>query len=993
MAGVEPTSIGSKILGYLILTALVTAVLVVLLSSVAKIKSLILESFIPKTYSAERRAESRSRRLFSDYLRSEIIRLNRSENWRDDEFTELEAEIEGVTRRKTILSSLRGRSVFRAKSLTKALERSNERLILVEGDPGAGKSVSLRHVVHHLTSKAARSRRSDSVLPIYVNLKEIRRSLGVSIDRNLIKQTVVDSLSRINDRFVDEFLDKNFESGVRDGRWIFLFDSFDEIPEVLSSTDSDQVIKAYSEAIADFLGGLNKCRGIIASRAYRGPSAQDWTVFRVTTLSWRRQKDLIYKSLVNDIAAAREVEAGILNSTDDVRVMARNPMLLGLLCEHVRLNGEFPKTSYEVYSKYLDYRFHRDADRVSAKFGLQVEDLRRQAILAAFCMTADTGLGLTPVMTGVISSARSLGFRFDEKIYEKALRALAYMRLARVGDGDRIENTTFTFSHRRFQEYLATQIVLDDPDLVSLDQLLTDGRWRETAVVMIQTNAGQRERAIYDRALELLKSAIITMGNASRENVDGKISSFPWARKELHILGIIQAGRSTSILELPNELDELISSRLANLLDTKLALEVAGAANISTLTGLMKSALLTQSRWIGDIVYRQAARLAHPESAIYDAIRAYIVRLVFERRIQAEYHATKAFLGRLPESRSLVESLKLGRLIPVVDRWGFSLAMALSGFWGNAGVPFIIIAIILNIFAQLIQSDTHTSRIFTKNIRFLSVIFAVGSFIIPDKKIIFDVNMIRVFLVSLAIYLQLISASGASVIQRNPSARVYWIIILPFVAVYNLVDRLVRNPKQISRFLIAMSGIVLVPVMGYLALKLFPLFDVIFNAIAVFGAVAMATMIILAAFSGAREYRRYRTWARDTERFEPAVFETSFKSVRSALGHTLMLEHLRRAEIRKPWDGWNDLTVRLINNYAIRHRNVDDLNSGKYMLPDGTKRDSPIISQKVRAPWIERITKELYLISFVLFDRDYVDRRRDLLFINLERFANHHQAA
>ena len=38
-------------------------------------------------------------------------------------------------------------------------------------------------------------------------------------------------------------------------RWLFLFDSFDEIPDVLGATQVDEVVQTYTDAIVDFLHG------------------------------------------------------------------------------------------------------------------------------------------------------------------------------------------------------------------------------------------------------------------------------------------------------------------------------------------------------------------------------------------------------------------------------------------------------------------------------------------------------------------------------------------------------------------------------------------------------------------------------------------------------------------------------------------------------------------------------------------------------------------
>ena len=98
------------------------------------------------------------------------------------------------------------------------------------GEPGSGKSVALRHVVQKMAARAKKSRSLKSTIPIYVNLKELERAEGEAIDRSLIESFVKKVLARSNDRDVERFLDEQFSSGIEDGTWFFLFDSFDEIP-------------------------------------------------------------------------------------------------------------------------------------------------------------------------------------------------------------------------------------------------------------------------------------------------------------------------------------------------------------------------------------------------------------------------------------------------------------------------------------------------------------------------------------------------------------------------------------------------------------------------------------------------------------------------------------------------------------------------------------------------------------------------------------------
>ncbi len=264
----------SLLIGILLIIGLVLCAIWGLLFLLSKIIELWTKSILPLFYDKAEKQRCLRRKYFAEHIESEIVKLGRQEEWKDYRFTELEAEVEaeGYRKRYSFVPFLRRttNTSRREKSLSKALASSQERLILVEGEPGSGKSIALRHVAQALASKAKITQSTKSTIPIYVNLKELERQPGEQVDRNLIESFVLKSLKRINDRDIERFLDDEFKIGIEDGTWFFFFDSFDELPEVLSSTEADVVIKNYGNAIDNFLHGMNRCRGTVTSRQLRG---------------------------------------------------------------------------------------------------------------------------------------------------------------------------------------------------------------------------------------------------------------------------------------------------------------------------------------------------------------------------------------------------------------------------------------------------------------------------------------------------------------------------------------------------------------------------------------------------------------------------------------------------------------------------------------------------------------------------------------------------
>jgi predicted NACHT family NTPase len=117
------------------------------------------EQIRPLYYDQAQKKRLRDRQRFANHIEQEIRQLNSREEWKDYRFTELEAEVEAEGKRLRLLplpfirSTRRG--LRREQSLSKALELSGERLILLAGDPGSGKSIALRHVAEKLALRSS----------------------------------------------------------------------------------------------------------------------------------------------------------------------------------------------------------------------------------------------------------------------------------------------------------------------------------------------------------------------------------------------------------------------------------------------------------------------------------------------------------------------------------------------------------------------------------------------------------------------------------------------------------------------------------------------------------------------------------------------------------------------------------------------------------------------------------------------------------------------
>jgi NACHT domain len=681
----------SLFIGVLLVIGLVLCAVWGFLFIVGKITELWATKILPLFYNHEEKQRCVRRRYFAEHIESELVRLGRQEEWKDYRFTELEAEVEAEGQRRifSFIPFLKRttNSLRREKSLSKALASSQERLILVEGEPGSGKSIALRHVAQMMAANAKKVQSTRSITPIYVNLKELERSSGVDIDRNLIENFILKSLKRINDRDIDKFLDDEFQLGIDNGTWFFLFDSFDELPDLLSSTEAGVMVKSYGNAIDDFLHGMNRCRGIVASRQFRGPTYFGWPRFLVMSLSEGRRLELIRRA-----GLKQQTEGDLIGqldaASDEIRSMASNPLFLNLLCEHMKSGHLFPKNAHSVFETYIESRLIRDEKSLQRRFGITITQLRSVAERIAFAMAADAGLGLSPTRDNLRSAMRRQKMIVDDN-FDTLLDALEFMKLARSEvTSDLVQSKSFTFAHRRFQEYFATCVVLREPDRISPNQLLTDARWRETAVVMCQTQPIYELKGVVEQAEELLTQYCGSVPNlieapyeyldrqaneVSQKDDQGYSDSFPWPSGAFHLLGLLQDGFSSRLMDLPDSISMsvgklvLSATEMGNLSDKKSALEISGTAPEPILAHLLRSAFSSKSQWLREVAYRQVARLSAIPSDIARGIRDAIVELASNGRLHREKYATRAHLSRINQSRDFLSVMELLLWLPSLD--------------------------------------------------------------------------------------------------------------------------------------------------------------------------------------------------------------------------------------------------------------------------------------------------------------------------------------
>lgn len=414
---------------------------------------------------------------FCKTLSQRIERINTSLQWNDSLYIPIAAEVEmtkgkEIKRYDDMLKCLKTNrqghpliinSVRRIKyscagknrvinriliSLEKRFDKKNVYLVL--GDPGSGKSVSLRKLCYDLLKESQITGKT----PVYISLKTWTskgrewNENNLPTTRDLI-QYIREELYKDGDLLTDEFLDHYFEKMLKDGRWYFIFDSFDEMPCLMGNNKNSVLIKHISGLLFEFLSGPNQSGGVIASRIYNRPSDSLRQTCTLTLKSFNdaRIRNMIRKYINTDV---NETIKKLFRDRNDLVGLCRNPFHLALLINYIKKQQmALPNNQFELFKDFIDERLQKSKIQIE-KSGLSIEKIYAATIDLSILMQNDGGYGLDFPVERIYDATG------EEKLWEKYLAILEYIRICRRGGN----NQTISFVHRRFQEFFFVEGII-----------------------------------------------------------------------------------------------------------------------------------------------------------------------------------------------------------------------------------------------------------------------------------------------------------------------------------------------------------------------------------------------------------------------------------------------------------------------------------------------------------------------------------------------------
>ncbi len=241
------------------------------------------------------------------------------------------------------------------KNIVKHLLSSNEPMVLL-GDPGTGKSVTLRETAYFIAEKEIKS--NYPMIPVFIKLDEVNFEIHKKLDNNDVKELVKNKLP--------DNLQSYFEKLLREKRLIIIFDGLDE----MNRSQYKEYIHALSKFAKDFKDSV---KTLFSCRL--NDFSEEFKHRQLALLPFNRKQIIEYlKKNLREILIEEQFwrPKEIVNHLEKnplFRKHISNPYFLRTFVVYIKEKGRWPDSLAEVYniffiSYYRQFEGKQDKERL-----------------------------------------------------------------------------------------------------------------------------------------------------------------------------------------------------------------------------------------------------------------------------------------------------------------------------------------------------------------------------------------------------------------------------------------------------------------------------------------------------------------------------------------------------------------------------------------------------------------------------------------------------
>lgn len=335
--------------------------------------------------------------------------------------------------------------------------------VALVGNPGSGKTTSLRHVAVELAKGAHLQNRR--LLPLFLSVRDL------AVDARSVEESAVGFL---------EWLDvveprAAYRALLRGGDVAVLLDGVDEAEPSFQA----KLLREISKLRADFPKVVICVSGRPHTLGAGLPGFQKWETL---PLAWEERLSLVttwYKAVDEAKGAKLLAECadnpGLLD-------LGTNPLLLSIVCALYYNDLKIPREPDELYARTVDGLLGAwDAFRNIARHTpLRDLSVRRRAIFVSWLAATMFDRNKLVFSARDVDDTRVLQ-RYAESTHAAPLDADAVLASLYNDFGILIERAPglFSFSHLTFHEYLTAQYIVDNRRELEVIRHRTNGVWRE----------------------------------------------------------------------------------------------------------------------------------------------------------------------------------------------------------------------------------------------------------------------------------------------------------------------------------------------------------------------------------------------------------------------------------------------------------------------------------------------------------------------------------